>query len=222
MLCPIIPLLLVNGSEGIGTGWSTKIANRSANDVIDLMRRKIDNMDSESIAPFYEDFDGKIEVCPATKFTSVGKIQTHRPERKNAATFSLEIQELPVGIWTSKYKEKLTKILETLPVVDFSEHHTEKRVNFRLTFDRKSGLKLLKKSNLELLTMFKLRNSFTENPTLFDANGRLRVYENVVDIAAEFFKVRRSLYEQRLETQKEECEKKLRYVENQVAWAHDM
>ena len=25
--CPIIPMVLVNGAEGIGTGWSTKIPN---------------------------------------------------------------------------------------------------------------------------------------------------------------------------------------------------
>ncbi|PIC43081.1 hypothetical protein B9Z55_009958 [Caenorhabditis nigoni] len=218
-LCPIIPLILVNGTEGIGTGWSTKLANRNPVDVIDMIRRKIDSesvVEVDEIPPFYEDYKGKIEMVTPTKFISTGKIKISRPERKNASTFSVEISELPIGVWTSKYKEKLSKILENLPIVEFSERHTEKQVNFRLIFDRKKAARVLQKSNSDLLNYFKLRTSITENRVLFDRNGQLREFKNVSEIANEFFEVRKDLYQKRLEIQKRECEAKLKYVNNQM------
>lgn len=35
---PIIPMLLVNGAEGIGTGWSTKIPNYNPRDIVHNLR----------------------------------------------------------------------------------------------------------------------------------------------------------------------------------------
>ena len=220
-LCPIIPLILVNGTEGIGTGWSTKIVNRNAIDVIDGIRRKIDSVEGEhEIQPYYEDYRGKIEAVTSKKFITTGKIHLSRPERKNASTFSIEISELPIEIWTSKYKEKLSKIVENLPIVEFSERHTEKRVNFRLTVDRKKAGRFHQKTNSELLNFFKLRSSITENRVLFDKNGLLKEYKSISEIASEFFDVRRDLYEKRLKAQKDECEAKLKYVDNQVSLTH--
>ena len=41
--CPVIPLLLVNGSQGIGTGWSTFIPSYSPLDVLRYIRAKLDH-----------------------------------------------------------------------------------------------------------------------------------------------------------------------------------
>jgi DNA topoisomerase II len=38
---PIIPMVLINGAEGIGTGWSTKIPNHSPREVISNIRRML-------------------------------------------------------------------------------------------------------------------------------------------------------------------------------------
>ena len=39
---PIIPMVLINGSEGIGTGWSTKIQNYDPREVVNNIRRMLD------------------------------------------------------------------------------------------------------------------------------------------------------------------------------------
>ncbi len=39
---PIIPMVLVNGAEGIGTGWSTKIYNHSVEEIVANIRRMLD------------------------------------------------------------------------------------------------------------------------------------------------------------------------------------
>ena len=39
---PIIPMVLVNGAEGIGTGWSTKIPNYDVREIINNLKRMLD------------------------------------------------------------------------------------------------------------------------------------------------------------------------------------
>lgn len=38
---PIIPMVLVNGAEGIGTGWMTKIANHNPREIVQNLQRMI-------------------------------------------------------------------------------------------------------------------------------------------------------------------------------------
>lgn len=39
---PIIPMVLINGAEGIGTGWSCKIPNFDIREVVNNIRRLMD------------------------------------------------------------------------------------------------------------------------------------------------------------------------------------
>lgn len=43
--CPIIPMVLVNGADGIGTGWSTKIPNYDIREIIANLKRMLDGLD---------------------------------------------------------------------------------------------------------------------------------------------------------------------------------
>lgn len=43
--CPIIPMVLINGAEGIGTGWSTKIPNYDVREIVANIKRMLDGLD---------------------------------------------------------------------------------------------------------------------------------------------------------------------------------
>lgn len=51
--CPIIPTILVNGAEGIGTGWSTKIPNYNPREIVENIRRLIRGEPQVSIVIFF-------------------------------------------------------------------------------------------------------------------------------------------------------------------------
>ena len=55
---PIIPMVLVNGSEGIGTGWSTKMCNYNVREIVANIRRLIAGEDPEPMKPQYKNFKG--------------------------------------------------------------------------------------------------------------------------------------------------------------------
>ena len=72
--CPIVPMVLVNGSAGIGTGWSTNIPNHNIRDCIKNIRRMISGKEPLEITPFYEGFRGKIEILAPGRAVSFGEI----------------------------------------------------------------------------------------------------------------------------------------------------
>eukprot|EP01054_Gregarina_sp_Poly1_P001148 Gregarina_sp_Poly_1__1147@NODE_127_length_13318_cov_461_829220_g113_i0_p1_GENE_NODE_127_length_13318_cov_461_829220_g113_i0NODE_127_length_13318_cov_461_829220_g113_i0_p1_ORF_typecomplete_len1054_score202_96DNA_topoisoIV/PF00521_20/8_4e121TOPRIM_C/PF16898_5/5_2e50Toprim/PF01751_22/2_2e19BBIP10/PF14777_6/0_82_NODE_127_length_13318_cov_461_829220_g113_i0750910670 len=98
---PVIPLVLVNGAEGIGTGWSSSVPNYNPRDIIQNIRRFIHGEPLEPLKPWYRGFRGRIEKQTNGRgFESSGIITKIDDE-------TLEISELPVRQWTQPYKEML-------------------------------------------------------------------------------------------------------------------
>jgi DNA topoisomerase II len=59
---PVIPMVLCNGAQGIGTGWSTKVPNYSPRDIIANIRRKIGGEEAIPMDPFYSGFNGEVQI----------------------------------------------------------------------------------------------------------------------------------------------------------------
>ena len=58
---PVVPLVLLNGAEGIGTGWSTSIPNHNPRDVVANLRRLLAGEATQPMHPCYKGFTGRIE-----------------------------------------------------------------------------------------------------------------------------------------------------------------
>ena len=60
---PVIPMILCNGGEGIGTGWSCNVSNYNPRDMVKKLRRKIqgeETGDDEPMKPFYSGVVGQV------------------------------------------------------------------------------------------------------------------------------------------------------------------
>lgn len=53
---PIIPMVLVNGSEGIGTGWSSYIPNYNPRDIVANVKRLLNGEEMQPMDPWYRGF----------------------------------------------------------------------------------------------------------------------------------------------------------------------
>jgi DNA topoisomerase-2 len=53
---PILPMVLVNGAEGIGTGWSTFIPNYSPREIAANLKRLLQGLPLEPMQPWYKGF----------------------------------------------------------------------------------------------------------------------------------------------------------------------
>ena len=108
---PVIPLVLVNGSEGIGTGWSSYIPNYNPRDIIANVRRLLNGETMMPMDPWYRGFKGAIEKSAKEGgYTVNGAI-----EEINEQIF--RITELPIRRWTQDYKQFLESLTDGSPNV---------------------------------------------------------------------------------------------------------
>ncbi|KAI8924994.1 DNA topoisomerase [Entophlyctis helioformis] len=203
---PILPMLLVNGSDGIGTGWSSTIPNYNPRDIVECIYRLMDGLDLPELHPWYRGFTGSIEKETGDRYRITGTI------RKLDAT-TVEITELPIRTWTQSYKEQLESWLHGTDkspawIRDYKEYHTDSKVHFVVTVSE-SVMAEAEAEGLE--KRFKLTSSMSvSNLVCFDLEGRIKKYESVEDIVRDFYELRRKYYQRRKE-----------YLLEQLTFDHD-
>ena len=213
---PIIPMILVNGTKGIGTGFSTDIMCHNPLQIISYLEAKLKNkseLDLKSILiePYYRGFKGKIYPIDDNrkKYIIKGVYEIIGKDK-------IKITELPIGTWTQDYKEFLESLINDNKVSkgkagskvkddyikDFNDMSTDINVEFEVTFypgilstllneKHENGIEGIEKY-LKLYT-----SQSTTNMHLFNAKEQLKKYENIYTIIDEYYEVRYEFYKKR-------------------------
>ncbi|XP_025075601.1 DNA topoisomerase 2 isoform X2 [Pogonomyrmex barbatus] len=191
---PVIPMVLVNGADGIGTGWMTKIPNYNPREIIENLHRMMDGADPKPMRPYYKNFKGVVESCGDYRYVISGEISVIGPDK-------VEITELPIGTWTQTYKETVLEPMlhgtDKTPAIitDYKEYNTDTAVHFIVMMNRD---KLLELERDGLHKAFKLQTTMTiTSMCAFDENQCLNKYDNVIQILKGFYKVRLDAYYKR-------------------------
>lgn len=102
---PIIPLVLVNGAEGIGTGWSTSIPCYNPREIVECLKNKLQGKEISDIDPWFKGFSGEITKSAKGGYTVSGRYEVIDDDEV------IDITELPIQKWTKDYKSEknLTK-----------------------------------------------------------------------------------------------------------------
>jgi DNA topoisomerase-2 len=206
---PIIPMILVNGSKGIGTGFSTDIMCYNPLEIINYLRHKLCNDEEElqkiEFVPYYEGFKGDISKIGEGKFLIKGIYEKIGPDK-------IKVTELPVGFWTEDFKELLETLIEPgndkegkkiqSSVKDYDDMSKDTNIDFTITF-AKGKLNELEETKAEhgcngLQKLLKLYSTnSTTNMHLFNAEDKLKKYDNVNDIIDDYYKTRYEMYQTR-------------------------
>jgi len=196
MFVPVVPMVLVNGANGIGTGWSTNIPNYNPIDLVENLRIRMQEgaskEDMKALTPWYRGFTGTTEQTTKGGFKFTGII-------RQTSDTEIEITELPVRYWSQEFKDKLEDIIkaEKTPsfIKDYTDYNTPDRVHFIIKMEDKQMVTALAKG---LEEMFKLYTTqATSNMVAFDSHGRIHRYETPLDILEEFYNIRLRYYEKR-------------------------
>ena len=183
---PILPTILINGADGIGTGYSTHVPNYNIEDVKQNVIRAISKKPLRPMVPWYKGFTGKIDETESGKFITYGSFECN----KNTLT----IHELPVGKWTSDYKEFLETLIDQKIIKQYENHSTENKVRFVIT-TCSTDL-----SNEYIWKTFKLTSTLnTTNMHCFNYKGSIQKYNGPEEIIQEFTQVRIKYYVKRKE-----------------------
>ncbi|KAL6562734.1 hypothetical protein OROGR_003741 [Orobanche gracilis] len=216
---PVIPTVLVNGSEGIGTGWSSYIPNYNPRDIVANVRRMLNDEEMVPMDPWYRGFTGVIEKSQKT-VKEIGMNYTACGIIEEVDETTLRISELPIRRWTQDYKEFLDSISQGNdkakdPFIDrFTQHSDHSTVEILVHLPVKNLIAAKKEG---FLKKFKLTTSInTTNMHLFDTKGAIKKYETPEQILEEFFHLRLEFYGKRKKVLLENLELELLKLENKV------
>ncbi|XP_066940662.1 DNA topoisomerase 2-alpha isoform X2 [Macrobrachium rosenbergii] len=191
---PIIPMVLVNGADGIGTGWSTRIPNYNPREIVNNLRKMIRGEEPSRMKPWFKNFKGTIDELDHQRYIVHGEISQLGDNK-------VEITELPVRVWTQVYKETVLEALITHTeknpayITEYREYNTDTTIRFTVTMSPEKYQKALDEG---IHKVFKLQGSLgTTSMVMFDHNGVLRKYDSVEDIMREFFELRLKFYGKR-------------------------
>ena len=201
---PILPMILVNGTEGIGTGFSTKVPCYNPLDIIQCLSDLLENKEIEEIIPWYKNFEGDILIPKwnGKKYEDIDKMYS-----KGLYTIEkniVKINELPIGIWTDNYKEYLESIIvdsnnkKTKYIESYKSNCSDTKVDFEIKFNINTLENLIKSKKLEtVLKMKESKNVNISNIHLHDRYGKIKKYETATLILKEFYEIRLEYYHKR-------------------------
>ncbi|KAK4533368.1 hypothetical protein CCYA_CCYA16G4250 [Cyanidiococcus yangmingshanensis] len=206
---PIIPMALVNGIDGVGTGWSTSVPAFHPLELIGNIRRMLDGQSPVPLRPWYRRFRGDIVPQGDLIFVSRGLV-----ERISSTTF--RITELPIGRWTESYKEFLHSLTENGVLKGFREYHTDQQVCFELVLTRANAQRMMQRS-AGLTRQLRLESTIScTNMHLFSADGRIRKYNTPLEVLEDFMVERERVYHKRLARECAELERKFAKARKRV------
>ena len=238
---PILPMVLVNGMNGIGTGFSTSIPMHDPIDIIKNMKRKINGLSYGNIGPYYRDFKGKIVKVDKNNYISKGIYEI-------IDECNLRITELPIGKWTDDYKKFLDSLIPDTgkskkslenekgkkkkqpqkTIIDYVNNSSDKDVDFTITFEKGflNSLQWDEDENIDgIEKFFKLITSkglSYNNIHLYNSKNQIKKYNNINDIFDEFYKIRYQLYIDRKEYLLNELSNELSILKSKMRFIQDV
>jgi DNA topoisomerase-2 len=237
---PVVPLLAINGSVGIGTGYSTDVPPHRPDDIICLLRHRLEgsipNLADRPLDPWWFGFKGLIHRHDEQTWITKGLYELDDDKK------TVTITELPAGTWTKDYKAFLDVLyeaedkkskeakkeakkaetgsnrsskddVEPCGLKGFDDLYNDVDVRFVLYFTEE-GYEALQENREKFEKQFKLTSSWkTTNMTCFDTDFNIIKYKTVGDILETFVEKRLPMYEARRIMMMENLEKQMRELD---------
>ena len=227
---PVVPMVLINGTKGIGTGFSTDIMCHNPLQVIDYIRAmllKKPEAEWGAIEPYYRGFKGSITAIPST--TTANKFLIRGLHQVDADKKQVRVTELPIGYWTEDCKKHLEALIETNAIKDYVDMSTDTVVDFTVTFPATSNALMDSTTVVDhgcctavekLLKLYTTES--TSNMHLFDSHDQLKKFSNVYDIVREYYVTRLVLYGKRKAHQLAAMASELRLLSNKARYIQEL
>ncbi len=177
---PILPTVLVNGTEGIGTGFSSYIPPFNPLDIKQNIERIISGKNIIPMKPWFDKFNGRVFNNEDNLWITEG---VWRCSNKN-----ILITELPPGRWTQEYKEYLDTLVEKKKISSYINNSTTENVNFEI----------MGYTGNNVIKDFKLQKTFhVSNMHLFHPEKGIYKYTSPEEILVDFVDIRTETYKKR-------------------------
>ncbi|AOM63407.1 putative DNA topoisomerase II [Heterosigma akashiwo virus 01] len=186
---PTLPFLLINGSIGIATGFSTNIPCFNPDDIVRNIKLLNEGKEMNEMTPWYKGFKGSIRKIDFNKWQSEGVL--------NVSTANvITVTELPIGTSIENYKEFLTKQELENKIISFENYSTDTDIHFEIkvtaTFIQEKHDQLLRSLNL-------VSNINATNMHALGKENEIIKFNTAEDILLYHYNIRKEYYAKRKE-----------------------
>ncbi|AYV80940.1 MAG: DNA gyrase/topoisomerase IV [Harvfovirus sp.] len=236
---PILPFILVNGTDGIGTGFSTSIPPYNPLDIVRNIKILLAGDPTKNLIPmmpWFRGFKGEVKALAGNKVQTKGHCVVV-DER------TVKVTELPIGLWTDNYNAFLNsvsnKTVDAKPKVakgvkapkatktpksakvkfveSFQNDSGNNKINFTIVFNEDALQDMIKSNTLE--KSLKLINTISlNNMYLFNSKDVITKYSSTEDIIIEFYKYRLEFYRLRKEYVTKLYANELKIIESKIKY----
>lgn len=213
---PTLPMILVNGACGIGTGFSTDIPCFNPEDIKTALLKLVEDEDTEidELTPWYKGFKGTIKKIEESKWITTG---IYKIENENI----IIITELPIGTWTDDYKNFLDKLESESIIYSYKNNSTETDVSFVIKIQRETLLEW--KENNVIEKKLKLTSNLSaKNMYVFNEKNQIVKMECVEEIIYHFWLIRNDYYFRRQKKLINKYEQELKILNSKINFINDI
>jgi DNA topoisomerase-2 len=212
---PVIPMVLINGAVGIGTGWSTTVPTFNPDDIVHNIRQFIAGKEMIKMTPWFRGFRGSVTAINNDASSEASQNYTVKGMYIRTDDCTVEVCELPVGnvqcysfsdyksfvenmiigvdiadVALAKKTPKLLKDVEFLP--------SATSISCRLIFPSKEALDTHLSDPDKFEKTFHLTTTIsTTNMNLYDQYGLIKRYDSPLHILEDFCHLRVYYYQKR-------------------------
>jgi len=174
---PVLPMVLVNGTEGIGTGFSSNVPCFNPDDIKFNILRALNGETLTKMTPWFRGFKGTIDTV-GDSWIAKGIYQGR------------VITELPPCRWTQDYKEFLDELVDAKKISGYINNSTTDSVSF--------SIQGYEGTDEEFVKEFKLTKSIHgTNMHLFHPKKGIKKYLSAEEILVDFVEIRIEYYKKR-------------------------
>lgn len=202
---PVIPLVLINGTKGIATGFATNILPHDPKSIKAACLEYINTGEIKNrIGLKFPEFNGTVEKDKEEP----NKYAVNGVYEKRGKT-QLIITEVPYGFDRESYVKVLDGLEEDGDIVSYEDQCDKTGFKFEVKLKQNTSA-IWNKS--KIINKFKLSKSMTQNLTVIDQNGKLREYEDARQLVKDFCDYRSGILQQRIDLRTKEEQERCRWL----------
>ncbi len=205
---PIIPLILVNGSEGIGNGFAQKILPRNIEEIKEEIRNKLKSSKYKikPLTPYYKGFIGTVKQnCEKNRWTVEGKFE-------KVGRTKIKIIEVPIGYDLKSYLKVLDDLVDRRIIKDYDDNSN----NDNFEFICRVSFAFSDQSDSDIMESLRLKKTYSENYTCTDAENTICEFKSDAAILTDFIQIRLKYYRKRKKHLITIFEDKIIVIENKI------
>jgi len=211
---PTLPVLLLNGAEGVSSGFAQKILPRNSKDVKQHVLDKLSTGSSQiELKPWFKNFTGSIlRGENQNQYNIYGNVTRVKFN-------TVEIIEVPVGYTLKGYIKVLDALEDKGVIQSYIDKSENDKFNFLVKFQ---GNSLKSLSDDELLIKLKLKKTITENLTATDENNKIKNFQTIEELLDAYIYVKLQFVEQRRLNELKRSEYEINQLKNKVKFVESV